>query len=364
MYKIYKIGLLGFGHIGKGVNKVLESLSKRQPVELVKIFDIEEKKEEIGPRFVSSIDEITDDPNIDVVIEALGGNAFPFECIKQALKAKKHVITSNKEVVSKHIIELLALAHTNDVFFQFEASVGGGIPLINPLINLTKYDTIVSLRGILNSTTNIILTQMQDNNMSLEKALDYTKELGVVEKDYQMDLLGYDLAQKIALLSSLAFKSYVEPKLVPRRGIQGINLDIIKDINSKGYYLKFLAEAKLETDTLRIGVEPALVNINHQLVSIKNDYSDICIILKDSGKIQFAGKGSGSIPASCSIESDIIRVIENNGYIQNIDINNYKIEDLHTKTTKYYVYKDNKSFITTFDEIEKINPEFYARISD
>lgn len=363
MYKLFNIGLLGYGHIGHGIDQIVTELSKRQPMVLTKIFDIQEKSKEIGTRYCSSIDEIIDDPNIDIVIEAMGGNTFAFECIKQALKAKKHVVTSNKEVVAIHLKELLTLAHENEVYFLFEASCCGGIPLINPLIELTKYDTVLSLRGVLSSSTNVILTKMQDEKLSFYESIYKAQEMGILEKDYQRDLLGIDLADKISILASLSFSTRIDPNKVPLHGIQNINDNIIKDINSKRLYLKFVAEARLIDNKLQIGVEPIIVSKYHSLVSIKDDFNDICVILKNSNKLQFAGKGSGSLPASSAIASDLIRIIEDKGYINNIDINNYEIVPYSDEKTNYYVYKDGKGeIIPSTNIIDFDEYQFYARI--
>lgn len=360
--KIFKVGLLGFGHIGHGVDKVLTELSKHQPVYLTKIFDVPSKKDEIGDRFVSSIDEIIDDPEIDIVIEALGGNTFPFECIKQSLKAKKHVITCNKEVVSYHLKELLKLAHENEVYIQFEASCSSGVPLIRTLINYTKYDEVLSLQGVLSSSVNMILTKTQDDKLTIEEAIKLCREYGILEKDYKRDLDGNDVAEKIAMLSSLAYKTPIDPSIVKVRGISNLTDIIIKDINSKGYYLKYIAESKLVDNKVQIAVEPILVKKDNYLVAVKDDLNLVRIKLKNINIIQVAGKGSGALPAASAIAGDVIRVIENGGYIPNIDLYNYEIVPYEDESTTYYVYQDWKSGIVSKDKLNTINKIFYARI--
>ncbi len=362
MNKVFNVGLLGYGHIGKGVDKILGELSLRQPVRLVKIFDVPFKKEEIGERFCSSIDEIIDDPDIDIVIEALGGNTFPFECIKQSLKAKKHVVTSNKEVVAHHLKELLKLAHENDVFIQFEASCGGGIPLIRPLVNITKYDTVISIQGLLSSSVNLILTKTQDDKMPLEKAIRIAQEYGILEKDYKRDLRGNDQADKIAILSSLVYQTPIDPDNINVHGIENLTDSIIKDINSKGYYLKFIAESRLINNEVQISVEPIVMKKDNFLVSIKDDYNIVKVMLKNTNLLQFSGRGSGSLPASSAIASDVIRVIENYGYLNNVDLNNYKIAPYEDENTIYYVYQDWKSSIVSKDKLKEIDKIFYARV--
>lgn len=362
MNKVFNVGLLGYGHIGKGVDKVLDELSLRQPVRLVKIFDIPSKKEEVGERFVSSIDEIIDDPDIDIVIEALGGNTFPFECIKQSLKAKKHVVTSNKEVVAHHLKELLKLAHENNVFIQFEASCGGGIPLIRPLINITKYDTVLSLQGILSSSVNLILTKTQDDKLPLEKAIKIAQEYGILERDYKRDLQGKDLADKISMLSSIVYQTPIDPDQINIHGIEKLTDMIIKDVNSKGYYLKFIAESRLVNDEVQISVEPIVMRKDNFLVSIKDDFNIVKAMLKNTNLLQFSGRGSGSLPASSAIASDVIRVIENDGYINNVDLNNYKITPYEDENTLYYAYQDWKSSIVSKDKLKDLDVIFYARV--
>lgn len=360
--KIFKVGLLGYGHIGHGVDKVLTELSRRQPVYLTKIFDIPSKKDEIGDRFVSSIDEIIDDPEIDIVIEALGGNTFPFECIKQSLKAKKHVITSNKEVISYHLKELLKLAHENEVFIQFEASCGGGIPLIRPLINYTKYDEVIALQGILSSSVNLMLTKIQDEHLGLEQALKLCREYGILEKDYKRDLDGLDLGEKIAMLSSLAYKTPISPNQVKVRGISNLTDIIIKDINSKGYYLKYVAESRLINNQVQIIVEPLIVKKDNYLAAVKDDLNLVRIKLKNVDTIQLAGRGSGSLPSASAIAGDVLRVIENSGYIPNIDLYNYDVVPLEDNTMKYYVFNGWKSSVVSYDKLKSFENCFCARI--
>ena len=363
MYKIYNIGILGYGHIGRGVNKIINELSLRQPLQVKKIFDIPSKSKEIGEKFVSSIDDIIDDNNIDIVVEALGGDTFPFECIKQALKAKKHVVTSNKEVVAHHLKELLTLAHENGVYFQFEASVCSGIPLLRPLIELTKVDEILACQGILSSTTNFILTRMQDDKISLKEAIKLAQSYNITEKDYQRDMLGEDMVDKISIISSLAYLTPINPDDVYRHGIETISDEIIQDINSRGLYLKFIAISKKVNDKIEIGVAPVLVPSSHHLVSIKDIYNEVRMDLKNSDRIHFSGMGGGELPASSAIASDIVRIIENSAYINNVDLHHYELIPFEVNDSSYYIFDEGKGkIVKSKQDVLKIKPYFYSRI--
>jgi len=363
MYKLHKIGLFGYGRIGKGVDKVLSKLSLYQPISLVKIFDIEEKREEIGQRFCTSIDEIIDDEEIDIVIEAMGGDVFPYECIKQALKAHKHVITSNKQLVANHLKDLLTLAHENGVSFQFEACCGGGSLMIRPLIELAKYDQISSLKAILSSSINLMLSLIQDEGKTFRQAIQMAGEQGVLEKDYIRDIAGSDMADKIAILSSLAYSTPIDVKKVYKHGIDGLTDEIIKDINLKGYYLKFLARSNKVNNEIYIGVAPTLVKQSDMLVAIKGIYNCVFVNSKYALDQVFGGVGAGSLSAASGIAHDVMHILENKSYIQNVDVNNYVIKPYDSPNSNYYVYKNGSSIIVPKSEMDKIKDiEFFAII--
>lgn len=366
MYKIFNIGLLGYGHVGRAAAKMLDELSNTRPVKLVKIFDTEEKKELIGPRFVSSVDAISEDPNIDIVIEALGGNAFPFETIKVALKRGKHVVTSNKTVVSAHLQELIRLAHVNNCYFQFEACCKVGIPLIKPLIELTKCDKITGLFGMLNTATNLMMSLISSGT-DINTAIKEVIGEHISERDVHIDLAGIDLARKLSILSSLAFKSQFDPLKIVRFGLENLDETILKAIG-ENRTLRLIGEADLseENNLVHIHVMPAIFSKNDPRIIIsKESNSYLEIKTANCGMISLSGVSSGAEGASSSICGDVIRILENSGYIENVDLHNYQVSGYENTPYNYLVKdKSGKLSILKEQDIDLATSKFVARIID
>ena len=200
------IGILGCGTIGGGVLKMLDDLSSDKNVVVKKVFDLPSKKEMLGERFAETPDDVCCNKDIDVVVEALGGDKFPYECIIKALNNGKSVVTSNKEVVSLHMEEFYNLAKEKGVYFLCEASVGGGIPLICSLIDSVNINNVSRIYGIINGTTNFVLTKMAKENISLDEALSEAKRLGFAEYDATADLEGLDMTRKFVFYQALLIK--------------------------------------------------------------------------------------------------------------------------------------------------------------
>ena len=240
-----KLGLFGYGTIGRGVYTLVENLKDKYSLEMKKVFDLPNKKEILGDKLVTDMNEIIFDDEIETVIEALGGHDLPYAVISGALKKGKNVITSNKEVVSAHLEEFIKTAHDNNCSFLFEASVGGGIPIIRSLIDNTKINEVNDIFGILNGTTNYILTKMSDENLSFEDALALAKKNGFAEANPTADLEGLDGVRKINILSSLAFQGNISNEDIYHYGITGVNKAILDDIKERGYVLRNHVLSKL-----------------------------------------------------------------------------------------------------------------------
>ncbi len=353
------IGILGCGTIGGGVLNLIDKMD--DSIKVLKVFDMPSKKDILKERYASTIDEVCQNKDIDVVVEAMGGDKFPYECIIKALKNKKSVVTSNKEVVSLHMEEFYSLAKENGVYFLCEASVGGGIPIICSLIDSIKVNKVNHIYGIINGTTNYILTSMENEGLSMEDALNEARRLGFAEFDATADLEGLDMTRKICILSSIAYGGYVPYSSIYHYGITKVNERILKNVKELGYTLKLVAESKLdENNQVKVSVEPVLLKNDNPLSAVSYEFNGVYYEGETNGLLGFYGKGAGRYPTATAMVSDIMRVknkiepyyFENN---EKFEISN-RLND-----SKYYVYKDNKGkIIDKIDDVSKY--EFIARI--
>ena len=311
-----KLGLFGYGNIGRGVYKVAQNLDISYDCVIKKVFDLPIKKAELGDKLVTNIDDIIEDPEIGAVVEVLGGHDLPYEVITKCLKKGKSVVTANKEVVSMHLEEFINLAHLNNCSFCFEASAGGGIPVLRPLIDNIKVNEVNDIYGILNGTTNYILTKMADEDLSFDDALYLAKKNGFAEANPIADLEGLDIVRKINILSSLAFSGVIKNDDIYHYGIQGVTKKILNKIKELGYSLKYVASSyKNQDNEVLIRVEPTMVKNNHPFSSIKYEFNAILYTGSTNDNLMFYGKGAGSIPTATAIVSDLVSILENRAYI-------------------------------------------------
>jgi len=312
------VGLIGLGTVGCGVAKSL--LDKRSylrrhlgvSVNLLKVCDkdlktkrpIKIKKELL----TSSISEVVDNPNIDIVIELIGGMKPARDIIIRALKNKKHVVTANKALLSVYKNSLFNEAKRNGVELRFEASVAGGIPIIKTLREGLVSNTINYIYGIVNGTCNYILTEMTAKNISFDNALKDAQDMGYAERKPALDIEGDDSAHKLAILSSLAFGIDVRPKDIYVEGITDISDADIRYACSWGYVIKLLAIAKRVGREIEVRVHPTLVSKNHPLASVKANFNAVFMNSDMMGDTLLYGKGAGSIPTASAVISDIIDI--------------------------------------------------------
>lgn len=354
------VGILGCGVIGGGVLKLIDDLNGKNGIKVLKVFDLPTKKDLLKERFSESIDEVCSNPEIDVVVEAMGGDKFPYECITKALKNGKSVVTSNKEVVSKHMEEFYTLAKEKGVYFLCEASVGGGIPIICSLIDSIKANKVDRIYGIINGTTNYILTRMEQDKLSLQDALKQAQSLGFAELNATADLEGLDMVRKICILSSIAYGGYVKYDEIFHYGITNLTDEILNDVKSLGYTLKFVAESKLLEKDVKVSVEPVLLKSDNPLACVNNEFNGIYYDGESNGTLGFYGKGAGRFPTATAMVSDIIRI--NNKvlpyYFENQ--NKFNVKN-RFDDSKYYVYDGVKGQI--IDKMDDVNKyKFIARI--
>ncbi len=309
------IGLLGAGTIGSGVIALLKSngsrISENIDVDLIlaKVADRDiSKLQALGlPQEIISTKaaDVIEDPEIDVVIELIGGIEPARTMIVSALDKGKYVVTANKDLMATHGEELLSLAREKSLNIYYEASVGGGIPVIRPLKQSLVADRIHRLIGIVNGTTNYIFTRMAQDNLNLEEALSEAKKRGFAEADPSSDIEGRDAAYKLMIMCGLAFDSSIDPGHVHVEGIGGVTYEDIAYAREIGYTIKLLAIGEKLQKGLALRVHPALVPDDHPLASVLNEFNAIYIEGDAIGEIMFYGRGAGAMPTATAVLADV-----------------------------------------------------------
>ena len=309
-----KIAVLGYGVVGSGTVEVFyknkEALEKKAGDELDIKYILEVRDcpdERYRDKFTKSFDDIVNDPEISVVAEVIGGLKYSYGYVKSCLEAGKSVVTSNKELVAAKGAELLRIAHEHNVNFFFEASVGGGIPIIRPLNQCLSANEIDEIAGILNGTTNFILTKMIKEGVSFGDALKTAQELGYAERDPSADVEGHDTCRKICILASLAFGRHVYPDDIHTEGITKITLEDVKYCESMNSVIKLIGIAsRRENDRIAVMTCPAVISEESQLAGVNDVFNAILVRGDATGDVVFYGKGAGKLPTASAVVSDII----------------------------------------------------------
>ena len=309
-----KVAIMGYGVVGSGVAEVIGKnagvIARKSGVslELSHILDIREfPGDPFAAYLTKNVDDILNDDETGVVVETMGGLEPAFRFVSACLEKGKHVVTSNKELVAKKGDVLLALAEQHNVNFLFEASVGGGIPIIRPLFRCLAANRIFEIAGILNGTTNFILTKMIMEDMDFADALKLAQQKGYAEKDPTADVEGIDACRKICILASLAFGSHVYPDGVPTKGISEITLDDVKAAALAGFVIKLIARAKqLENGKLALCVSPTLVKKDSMLAGVSGVFN-ACLVRGDAvGDVLLYGQGAGKLATASAVVGDVI----------------------------------------------------------
>ncbi len=327
--------VMGYGVVGSGVVEVLtghtDSISKRTKEEIgIKyILDIRDFPDSpFKDKFTKSFDDILNDDEVKVVAEVMGGVNPAYEFTRKCLESGKSVVTSNKELVATKGAELLKIAREHNVNYLFEASVGGGIPIIRPLSQCLAANEVIEIAGILNGTTNFILTKMIRENMSFEDALAMAQRLGYAERNPSADIEGHDAGRKICILASLAYGKHVYPDYVHTQGITGITLEDVAYAASWGGVIKLIGQVKrLEDETLDITVEPMLIEKSSQLANVDDVFNGILVRGDSTGDVVFYGKGAGKLPTASAVVADIMDCVK------------------HLKRRKYLDWSDGDSSV-------------------
>lgn len=315
------IGLLGLGVVGTGVIKIIndhhEKLSHQLgtdvQVKSVLVRSLDKQRDvSLEDMFLTTDpNEILNDPEIDIVIEVMGGIEEAREYILKAFAAKKHVVTANKDLVALHGPELIEAARNNKCDFYYEASVAGGIPIIRGIADGLSSDRITKIMGIVNGTTNYILTKMDKEGLSYDVALKQAQDLGFAEADPTADVEGLDAARKMAILARLAFSMDVDLEDVFVKGISNITLEDLNYADKLGYTMKLIGNADFKDGQLEVDVQPTMISKNHPLTNVNNEFNAVYVYGEAVGETMFYGPGAGSLPTATAITSDVVAVVKN-----------------------------------------------------
>jgi len=316
--KTLKVAVLGMGVVGSGLvntyqmNKVkIDALIKGNiDIKYVMVNNLSKKRDADLSYMIltDKIDQILADKEVDVVVELMGGLNPAYEYMKAALESGKHVVTANKAAIATYGPELRKIAEENNVLLRYEASVCGGIPVLNTLSeNLVsnEFDEIV---GILNGTTNYILTRMTEEGLGFEEALELAQEAGFAEADPTSDIEGIDSGYKLCILAHIGFGLEIDPKLIPTVGITKVSKEDIEYASELGYCIKLLAAAHKKGDSIDLRVNPALIHKDHPLASVKHEFNALFLKGNALGDMMLYGKGAGSLPTGSSVLSDLISI--------------------------------------------------------
>ena len=321
---------MGHGVVGSGVAEILTTHKKKlfaglgEEIYIKKILDLREFPDSpLADRFTKDFNDILNDREIRVVAEVMGGVNPAYDFVKKCLKSGKSVVTSNKELVAAKGAELLEIAKEENVNFLFEASVGGGIPIIRPMSQCLIANNVDEVAGILNGTTNFILTKMIADGMQFDDALKLAQDLGFAERNPAADIEGHDACRKICILASLAYGKHIYPEAVHTEGITNITLDDVKYAEAFGCVIKLIGRVKkLEDGKIDIIVAPMLVPNESQLANIDYEFNGIMVRGDCTGDVVFYGKGAGKLPTASAVVADIVDCCK------------------HLKTRKYLYWTD------------------------
>lgn len=335
------IAIMGYGTVGSGVAEIIvthkESLAKRakEEINIKYILDIREfPGDPLEEKFTKDFNDIINDDDIKVVVEVMGGLHPAYDFVKACLEKGKSVVTSNKELVAAKGAELLQIAQDKNVNFLFEASVGGGIPIIRPMSQCLAANEVVEVAGILNGTTNFILTKMIREQMSFEDALALAQKLGYAEKDPTADIEGLDAVRKICILASLAYGKHVYPDNIHTEGISKITLADVAYASAWGGVVKLIGSVKkLDDGRIDIFVAPMILDSGSQLAGVDDVFNGIMVRGDSTGDVVFYGKGAGKMPTASAVVADVIDCIK------------------HLKARKYLFWADSENeYVLPYDE--------------
>jgi homoserine dehydrogenase len=357
------IAVLGYGTVGSGVVEVIKtnqnSIDKKagKHINIKYVLDLRKfPGDPIEEILTDNVEEIINDNEVKIVVEVMGGVEPAYTFVKRALLSGKSVVTSNKELVAKHGAELLEIAKKLDINFLFEASVGGGIPIIRPLNQSLTADEIYEITGILNGTTNYILSKMADEGRSFEDVLKEAQNKGYAERDPKADVEGYDACRKIAILSSLAFGMQVDYEDIYTEGITKITKKDMDYAEKIGCSIKLLATSKKINNRIFARVSPAMINKDHPLATVNGVFNAIFVKGNVIGDIMFYGKGAGKLPTASAVVADIVDAVKhlNRNIVSFWSTEKMSLMELKDVNTRYFIRYQYNDFEKARKEIEKV----------
>ena len=366
-----KVAVMGYGTIGSGVVEILEKNRARikktsgEDLEVKYVLDLREfEGDPIQSRIVHDYQVIANDPEVSVVVETMGGVEPAYTFVKAMLEAGKHVTTSNKALVADKGAELIALAAEKNVNFLFEASVGGGIPIIRPLMSSITGDEIVEISGIVNGTTNYMLTKMTNEGLAFDDVLKEAQAKGYAEKDPTADVEGYDACRKIAILTSLVCGQQVNYEDIHTEGITKITPIDIMYAKEMGRAIKLLAMSRQTAGGYVAMVAPFLIPKEHPLYNVNDVFNAIFVKGNMLGDSMFYGSGAGKLPTASAVVGDIVDIVKHmhTHIILNWDAEPVKLADSKTNETRFFVRtKASKEEVSrTFGSVEFVDIEELA----
>ena len=354
----FKIGLLGYGTVGTGTAEIIlnpsgrNSLLREITIAKVGVRSLDKPR---SPQLTTGVlttdlESIVNDPEIEIIVELLGGLEPARSLILQAIANGKHIVTANKAVIARHGAEIFTAANQAGVYVLLEAAVGGGIPVIKPLKQSLGVNRIQTAIGIINGTTNYILTQMTEKGANFDEVLATAQELGYAEADPTADIDGYDAADKIAILAAIAFNGRIERDAIPCEGIRHIDATDISYADKLGFVIKLLAIAKArsDSDSLEVRVHPTLVPKDHPLANVNDVYNAISIEGQPLGQVMFFRPGAGKGATASAVVSDIVNLI---GILQTSN-SKRKLDPMLRCSHEHF---------KSLTPIEEIDTRFYAR---
>ncbi len=341
-----QVAIMGYGTIGSGVAEILDQNADQikkgcgQDVALKYVLDLRDfPGSPVEDKIVHDFQVIEQDPEVSVVVETMGGlnPAYPF--VKASLLAGKHVVTSNKALVAAHGTELLAIAKEKNVNFFFEASVGGGIPIIRPLYRCLKGEKIVEITGILNGTTNYILTKMDKEGASFETVLKEAQALGYAERNPEADVEGYDTCRKIAILTAMATGKEVNYEDISTEGITKITDVDFKYADKLGTSVKLFGTSRMDGEEVHAWVAPVMIGKDHPLYAVNDVFNGIMVKGNMLGTSMFYGSGAGKLPTASAVIADIMEAVENADHhvVLGWSSERLAIADQKTSVHRYFV---------------------------
>ncbi|SHJ74641.1 homoserine dehydrogenase [Clostridium cavendishii DSM 21758] len=354
-----KVGVLGYGVVGTGIVELIDRNKENNNLRGVIITSIlvRNKEKHLNKKYFDLITENANDvfnENNNIIIELIGGINPAYEYIKRALKSGVNVITANKELIAERGDELFKLAKQNGVSLKFEASVAGGIPIIKPMVEMLQGNKIESITGILNGTTNFILTKMYEDGLDYNSVLQKAKELGFAESNPDADVLGYDASRKLSILMTLGFNNRVVCKDIKIKGITDITTKHIAYAKNKGFKIKLIAKGYREKDSVYAAVQPMLIDNDSMLYNVNNEVNAVVVNGDAVGELAFIGKGAGMLPTASAVYGDLLDILnDRNTIINSFNSEVARVNNLVDNELKAILIIKSERYENVLNEVKK-----------